>query len=319
MRGYASIAAAFCALTLAACGGSKVLTLGTRKPKIVAGPELVELPVPAGEEGNNISNATLTDDMLEIVFSSNWIIRTAKRASIHDRFDGAVVVLPASDSLTKRTSPAISPDGRTLWFASKPDDSHDYDVWVSQRSSRALDWPAAVRSDSLSTPGNDLPRPLGNHGLVLPLSVYHTDITGKAFEIFFANRGSISDDFAPPVAALDLPHPPGGSATDPFLTDDGLHLFYSDQSNGNPGDIVLAEHDAWGHPFDRGEPVEGVNTTDWKEGDPWLSADGKTLYFTSHRIVSLDGGAIGDGGTNSGNYAYLDRIYRVEFDVPWMP
>jgi hypothetical protein len=323
---YACVVAAFCAaMVLSGCSDSKVLTLGTPKPKVVPpGAELLTDLIPANVKNgtatdNNISNATLTGDMLEVFFSSNKDVWTARRASAALPFEPPVS-LNAINTSFRETSPAISADGLTLWFATdRANFDQNLDIWKSTRPSRAGDWSAPVDCPNLDSTGDDLPRPPGNHGLVLPLSVARNDGLGRMHQIFFASRPRLDVDFGMPVPALELPHPPAGSATDPFLSDDGLLLFYSNQPANNAGDIVLAEHGAWGQPFGSDESMDGVNTADWKEGDPWLSPDGKTLYYTSHRAVNLDAGAVDDSGPVTNQDSHVDRIYRVEFDATWMP
>lgn len=299
-----------------ACTSGQLLTLGGRKPQIVSGPDPVNV-VPRGV--NNVSNGTLTEDMLEIYFSSDKDIWTAKRADSRVAFEPPVS-LDAINTIDRETSPAISSDGLTLWFATDRLDSTNLDIWMSKRPSRMSDWPPPVDCASLNSPGDDLPRPPGNHGLILPLSSSRNDGNGKMYEIFFASRSSVDDEFGPPVRAPDLPRPPANSSTDPFLTDDGLGLFYSGHPVDQPGDIVLAEHGAWGQTFSTFEPLDSINTQLWRENDPWLSPDGMSLYFTSNRagIPDGDGGTLGDGGDVNGE-AHPDRIYRVIFDIPWAP
>jgi hypothetical protein len=91
------------------------------------------------------------------------------------------------------------------------------------------------------------------------------------------------------------------STVDGFLSDDGLTMFFSSAP-------VLAPADAGGSAADAGKTDGGVASSDlfvaWRlstsapflitqplddlntaadERDPWLSPDGKTLYFTSDR------------------------------------
>ena len=93
------------------------------------------------------------------------------------------------------------------------------------------------------------------------------------------------------------------STVDGFLTDDGLTLFYSSQPlqfsarRGPPSDggIVTPFSDlfvAWRQStservFDFRQALDDLNTGG-DERDPWLTPDGKTLYFTSDRDGALN-------------------------------
>jgi Tol biopolymer transport system component len=54
-----------------------------------------------------------------------------------------------------------------------------------------------------------------------------------------------------------------------------------------PGDIRFSTRDDLGAHFSDPLPVTGLNT-DADDRDPWLSADGKRLYFSSDRVGELD-------------------------------
>src|SRR5262249_34464001 len=153
---------------------SEVLTLGLRRPQIVSGPDLLADIVPNNVKNgtatvNNVSNGTLTDDMLEIYFTSNKDIWVSRRASKDVPF-GPSQGLDAINTTSKETSPAISADGLTLWFATDRADSTNLDIWMAKRDSRDTDWGPPVSCPNLNSPGDDLPRPPGNHGLVMPIS-----------------------------------------------------------------------------------------------------------------------------------------------------
>jgi Tol biopolymer transport system component len=73
---------------------------------------------------------------------------------------------------------------------------------------------------------------------------------------------------------------------DAFLTDDGLTLLYSSgHANGTmteSADLYVAVRSSTSEPFSATAPLSELNTAA-EERDPWLSADGKTLFFVSNR------------------------------------
>src|SRR4029077_18458345 len=67
------------------------------------------------------------------------------------------------------TSAAISADGLTLWFGSdRPGGSGDLDIWMTTRATRGAAWSAPSNLKALSSANKDIPRPPGQHGLVMP-------------------------------------------------------------------------------------------------------------------------------------------------------
>jgi hypothetical protein len=89
-------------------------------------------------------------------------------------------------------------------------------------------------------------------------------------------------------------NPPGLATVDGFLTDDGLTLFFSrspatsaTDAGGDAGaaakaDLFVAFRRSTAEGFQVTQPLDDLNTPA-DERDPWLTPDGKTLYFTSDR------------------------------------
>ena len=214
-------AAALCLyLTAAACGGGTLVTLGERPPP----PPRFQAPhlVPGLESDSKDDNPTLTADLLEIYFTSGragggsksdvWF---ARRASAADPFDTPERLAEVSSDDFESSS-AISLDGLTLWFGS--DRSGDLDVYVSTRASRGSTWSVPLTVPALNSTGQDIPRPPGLGGTVMPLGT--TRDNGDVYRTLFATRAAPGD-------AWGTPEPIHGSGlednptVDGFLTDDG--------------------------------------------------------------------------------------------------
>ena len=126
---------------------------------------------------------------------------------------------------TFETSAAISADGLTLWFGSdRPGGVGLTDIWVSNRPNRSASWLTPGNVLALNTAVEDIPRPPGQHGLVMPLSSKQG--ASPVYQTFLAARPSTGAPFGPPVLISELAYP-DRSTVDGFLTDDGLTLFYS--------------------------------------------------------------------------------------------
>jgi hypothetical protein len=289
------------ASAFAACTG-QTLTLGNKAPP----PYTFEVPQIVSELRSDVrtDNPTLTADLLEIYFTServsgNGDVWYARRSARSQAF---VSPQPVAEVNTAgfETSAAISADGLTLWFGSdRPGGVGSIDIWMVSRASRSDPWSTPPQNVvELNTVGEDIPRPLGQHGLVMPLASKETPLS--VYQTFLAARASSGAPFGAPaliteLALADL------SMVDGFLTDDGLTLFYSRSplqvltdagpvvDGGAPptADLFVAWRRSVNDPFSFPQPLDDLNTPG-DERDPWLTPDGATLYFTSDRGGALN-------------------------------
>ena len=258
-----------------------------------------DVPRPVAEltADTKSDNPTLTADLLEIVFttdrvSGNSDIWTARRSSPSLPFDPPTAIAELNLD-TFETSSAISADGLTLWFGSdRPGSVGLTDIWVSGRATRTAAWSTPVNVLGLNTAAEDIPRPPGQHGLVMPLA--STALTPFNYQTFLSARAGQGAPFGERAVIAELAHP-DSSTVDAFLTDDGLTLFYASAPNatapdatapdggaGPTTDLVVAWRRSTSEKFDFTQPLSDLNTAG-DERDPWLTPDGRTLYFTSDR------------------------------------
>jgi hypothetical protein len=293
-------------------GRTVVLGDGVVQPYHFGTPQIVaELAAPP----DRTDNPTLTGDLLEIYFTSDRVsgngdVWFATRAHATDPF-GAPAPVTAVNTDGFETSSAISTDGLTLWFGSdRPGGAGANDVWVSTRANRSAPWSTPVNVVALNSSDDDIPRPPGQHGLVMPLASQRTD--PQSYETYFAPRASSGAPFATPVLVPELVVN-DRSTVDAFLADDGLTIFFSrgprepvvadggadgaapDGSAASPdsgaavttSDLYVAWRRSVDEAFSAIQPLNDLNTTMYDERDPWLTPDGKTLYFTSNRSGTL--------------------------------
>jgi Tol biopolymer transport system component len=240
---------------------------------------------------------TLTSDLLTIYFlsdrdggSGSGDIWTAARATPADTWGAPAVVAGVNDS-SRETSPAISGDGTTLWFASDRDGGvGGLDIWVSALADDAgvdggAGWSSPVPVVELNSSGDEIPRPPGYHGLIMPLS-YRSD-PDATYRTDSATRAT-----ATPSATWSTPTPiasvnTAGLNDDGFLTDDGLTLYFSsDRLNGSQ-DLFVTERPDLASPFAPPLALASLNTSDHDERDPWVSPDGREIFFASDRLGKL--------------------------------
>ncbi len=281
------------------CRG-ELITLGQRSSGTADAPDAMVFRAPRvadpkvvpviGSDAKD-DNPTLTQDLLEIYFTSTrsgdsdvWF---AKRDTADVDFDPPEQ-LSVVNTTEFESSPAIDRDGLTLWFARRFDDGlGGLDIYVSRRASREDEWSAPELAAALSSSGDDIPRPPGAFGLVMPLSVRPE---GDTYHLYVASRANEQADFGTPTILQSVVREEYGSV-DGFLTWDGAHLLFS-YTHDELGDLYITNSDA--SDFAGPLPLTDVNT-DADERDPWLSADGKWLFFASDRDETL-------------------RIYQAELD-----
>jgi len=258
---------------------------------------------------SKVENPTLTADSLQIFFTTNRNSGTntdvwfARRSSIAEPF-GTPEIVAGVNSDDRETSSAISGDGLTLWLGSeRPGGLGEVDIWVAERTSTSGDWSAPVNLAPLNSSADDIPRPPGQHGLVMPMA--STSAHADQYWTYLAARADPASPFGVPAAIPELQYP-DRSTVDAFLSDDGLTMFFSSSPHGSPGeaddagaadgggdgstggttstaaDLQVAYRHSTSEPFSVTQALEGLNTP-FDERDPFLSADGSTLYFTSDR------------------------------------
>jgi len=296
------VAAVLMHTSVVACSDD-TLVLGSAAPRPYrfGAPEVVaELSVLAKSD-----NPSLTADLLEIYFTASEVpgpggeIWRATRQDASGPFERPARVEELRAAATRNeTSPIVSADGLTLWFASdRSGGAGDLDIWVTTRRARTERWPPPENLARLNSQGKEIPRPPGQHQLVMPLAS-DREAEGR-YQIYFSERPEPLAPFETPrrIGELELT---GESTVDGFLTDDGLSLFYATGPAIGAAELYVASRRSTADAFERPQPLAELNT-EADERDPWLSPDGSLFFFASDR---------------SGRYAiYTARVSREEVAV----
>jgi len=277
---------ALCPVAIA-CGGD-VIELGTGQA----------LPS-FGDEGQSVRNLnivvseeydpTLTDDLLEIFFVSDRLggignkdVWTAVRRDRRDPFDMPTLVREAS-SPSEEASAAVSGDGLTLWVGTRREGGMGgADIWRSVRSERGGEWSRPEPVVALNSGADDLPRPPGQGGNVLPIA---SDREGLLYQTFLATRDAPHLEFDR-LTPLDYLWDGESSMDDGFLSDDGLHLFFRRALVGRPGDLYVAWRRSLDERFQPPVSLDAVNSPD-DDRDPFVSADRTRFFFASNRSTGF--------------------------------
>lgn len=224
----------------------------------------------------NDDDPTLTADLLEIYFASlrpggqgNADLWYATRGSVASVWSTPQPVA-GLNTTNNDENPGVSPDGLQLWFSSNR--GGNLDIWTATRPSRAQPWGTPVRVVELSTGVEDL----GSepHPSLVRLAFYR----GAPRDLYEATRPSVAQQWAAaPIAELNTT----SNERSPFLVGDTEIYFSSDRGGGAP-DLYHATRAGPGAPFGAVEALASVGSTA-NDDDPWLSPDGRTLFFMSDR------------------------------------
>lgn len=271
---------------MVACS-SDTLVLGAEMPapyRFGAPTAIDELSVEAKAD-----NPSLTADLLEIYFTAGNApgpggeIWSASRDVASEPFRDPMRLeapIAAEPDSSLETSPIISADGLTLWFASdRAGGLGDLDIWFATRPARTQPWSAPVNLQALNSADKEIPRPPGMRQRVMPLASDRE--RPGLYQIYFAERAAIATPFQGPDPIEELAFAEQ-STVDGFLTDDGLLLFYAIGPEFGPADLFVASRRAITDPFELPVPLSDLNTAS-DERDPWLSQDGRQFFFASDR------------------------------------
>lgn len=117
------------------------------------------------------------------------------------------------------------------------------------------------------------------------LTIYLTSAATSSsnLDIYTGTRAQASGNFSS-VMLLNGPNTTNFGEERPVLSADGLSLYVHSNASGS-GHIYVATRTSTAADFGTLALVTGINdlTTGIVDADPWLSADGLTMYFTSTR------------------------------------
>lgn len=217
-----------------------------------------------------------------------------------------------SDSLDAR--PSIHPNGLEIYFFSHRD---DHRLWHATRPSVDAPWSPPVRLEQF-TPGEASVFQPSIHAFGYTETLLMGGVTAAgAQEIYISTRtraharlevshASFSTTWSASVSAGDEVNA-SNSALSPFLTADGLTLYFAAQRPDGFGswDIWVADRESLCAPF--GTPVNlgpSINTAAREQG-PFVSRDGHLLFFSRGNAVMTDVDI------------YVTRRTRTHDDLAW--
>ncbi len=254
--------------------------------------------------------AALTADSLTLFFSSyhrpggrgQFDLWMASRSSKAEPFGRPVNLGALVNSGLSDEQPALSADGRTLYFASlRPGGQGERDLWQAPllppepaeewttlpngwRVGKAVNLGPVVNSVT-----EDACPSVSGDGLTL---LFHSGRGGgpSGVGIWACTRRSTADPWGAP-RNVGGPVNTSSGATDPCLSLDGLTLLFASRRPGGQGenDLWMSTRrslaEPWGTPENLGPTVNSADS----DFQPALAADGFTLFFTSDRPGNVGG------------------------------
>jgi Tol biopolymer transport system component len=208
-------------------------------------------------------------------WESGGTLRVVTRENIEYPWGQAVNL---GSPIYRGTAPCISADGLSLYFDGKGGGGAD--IFVSNRPSISDPWSNPVNLGPSVNAGSDMGASISSDGLEL---FFGSDRSGGSgdWDIYVTTRATVSDPWS---TSVNLGPTVNSANFDghPCISPDGLTLLFTSNRSGGYGDWDIwmskraTRDDEWGTPVNLGP---AINTEDG-EGEPSISADGRTLYFS---------------------------------------
>jgi len=245
------------------------------------------------------------------------------RDSTTQDWGAAVNLGPGVNTYWRERSPAVSSDGRSIYFSSfRPGDNGSWDIWVcewddtlqqfgqaalldSSINSFCTEWTVDISRDQQTLwVSSSYERPKDNCSPTF-LQVSHWDSLSSTWSVLEP----------PPWSPKVSPE----TESPTFSADDSLIIFACWCSLGADLPCWQGESDLYAGHFEGDTLVVDVNlcaplNSEYREYGPSLSADGKTLYFDSRRNT-------GENGPEQIFVSYWieDTLYVDETESPVLP
>ena len=210
----------------------------------------------------------------------------ADRATCWARWLAGTPVLSGTRALTTMNStsydrdPSLSPDELTLYLSSDRTGSQNGDVWAATRTSTSAAFGTPTIETSVSSGSAETRVSFTADGLLAALGSSRTGTEG-GIDIFLATRASTSTPFGVFSNALLTSVNGSDNQHDPFLSSDGLRLYFAPTTNGQHLEVSTraTQATAFGPPTTL---IDGDQT----DADPSLSQDERVIVFSSRRTGS---------------------------------
>jgi hypothetical protein len=189
-------------------------------------------------------------------------------------------MVAALSSSSSDGTPELAPDGLTIFFGTtRPGGMGSSDIWSAQRFSVVSGWDMPAVEAGLNTTASDY-TPVPSEDL---LGMTFSSTRDGTIDLFHATRAGAASAWDAPVKITELSTDTYDD-TEAFLIDAERVIYFSSDRPGGQGgrDLWRASRADAAAAFDAPTPVSELNSSE-DEQDPWLSPDGRTIYFASDR------------------------------------
>jgi hypothetical protein len=230
--------------------------------------QVIDELVAAGEYRDH---PTLSPDMLTMYLTKDSVgsatIWYTERESLIEPWM-PIALVPDLNSGTSDTAPNLSPNGLVMHFASDRGGASN-DLYVATRAQVQDPWGNITPISELNTVELEHSPTLTPNGLRM--------VFDRDGELFESTRGSTADPWGSPVPLTEL-NRAGFYVGDGELADGGLTLYFDSEFAATGLDLYVTTRPSLDAPFEAPAPMDTLNTSG-HESDPWLSPDGRTLFF----------------------------------------
>ena len=221
---------------------------------------------------------TLTDDMLELYFGRSSDIYVSKRPTVNDQWETPAIVTEVSTA-AKETSPEVSPDGLTLYFASDAAGGPGgYDIWISKRVSRSAPWGTATLVSELNSAEDEKAVTPGEDSDLIVLA--SARVVAQDYDLYMSTKQG-SGQWTTPSLIANVNSTTKDSG--PMLSANRLSLYFYTDRNG-PDELMVATRTDTDAEFSAPVEISELNGAE-DDANPWISPDGATLYFSRNNAL----------------------------------
>ncbi|HSR95939.1 MAG TPA: hypothetical protein VLM79_02660 [Kofleriaceae bacterium] len=184
------------------------------------------------------------------------------------------------------------------------------DAGVQARCSPTAMFGRRTTVASLSSPNNEEQAALSPDELTM---FFSRDDGNGAFDIFEAKRASATGAFdsGTPVPGVNT----SAEERAPRVTADGLTMYATTRATPNGQfRVAAATRASTDGMFGALQPVPGINGTT-NDSDPWISADGRVLYFSSDRTGNY---GLYRSTQTGGVFSAPELVRGTNLDTPYM-
>jgi hypothetical protein len=243
----------------------------------------------------------MPDGMLTPTCTLAWLNRTITF--------GTPTALSSLSSTSYDRDPTLSDDERTIWYSNGGANSQGGgDVFRATRSAIGQPFGVPVRDTSFSTSGGAESKiSITENGLYAVVASSQGGGAGGT-DIWQSTRGNTGAAWG----ALSRMHTMGLATTnselDPFVTPDGLSIYYAPTSTTGPQRIVVAKRANTNAAF--------ANVTDVTPLNGGLSGNFDPVVFANERVVVFASSRITNGAAADNIYYAVRASAGAAFDTP---